>query len=314
MKTMKILLGLAIVVGSVSAAWAATPPNVGAGPLRLEGNNRDNGTGYVSLVPIQQQRTFDLSDANDLADLQIFGSPGAIGNEDTWGVFNLIGITSGKLDNNLVDFADVPIGYYDWTQVNVMTNDTALVGIFWGGQDREVTIDFDGDFSVLTDDVQFELWAVDKANVDLTPGWGGPEYVAARRTAANRYDGWVAAGDATKVKLLSGSSTYFEFAGSINTGTVPVTFDGLTTSYWDIDENDASGQWNASWGQTAAFVDNDGNSADLYFTWNINSGTSGWTANSNDDGGVVVIPEPMTIGALGMAMAGLGGYLRRRRR
>ena len=144
-------------------------------------------------------------------------------------------------------------------------------------------------------------------------GADGPAYVPASpptpasRTATNRYTGWVDDTDVTKVKLLSGISTYLEFAGSFNVANQ--TFEGHSYVYFDVNENDATGLWNAAWGSNPFFIDPDGDEADVYFSWNLSVGSEGWSTDSNDDG--AVMPEPATVTLL---LAGVAGLTARRKR
>lgn len=315
MRAMKLLLLLGLILAVSGTAEAVSVPGVPGGPLRIYTRDRDQGTGYAGAAGTYTRATPEdvFVGLTAYAPAGVMPIPGHTVNEDTWGVFNFYQLSPGAVNpvgNDIVD-APGPM-YYEWTGGDAMTGDTALVGVFWGGWDSKVTIGTANQLEVFVQDVYFELWAVDKTNVDLTYHKSGPAYDnPLDRQAVNRYDDWVDTADGTRQLLLSGTSTEFRFTGTQNLGTG--TFDGDTLTYWDIDQT--VGAWGQDWTSPIPFfIDDFGNRADLKLTFNIDTGSNGWSVNSNDDGGAIVVPEPLTCMGLILSAFGVGGYLRRRGR
>lgn len=330
------LLGVAVLVLAVSeAAWAITLPTYSLGTVQVKSRNQDNGSAYFINDPeafatggVGGTSLFGVAlDPDNLpASVTQLKPLGAVPQEnsqeleDTWGILHLYFIKQGELVGANTQVAGTP-GALAWDNSNG-GEDTWIVGIFYGGNDTSVTFNNTNNATALNIDtvgVKFELWAVDKAALSASAvannvGPIDPEnlvdFDALNRTADNRYAGWV---DGVGIKLVSGESTEFTFDGTIsNNG---LSFDGQTTAYFDIDENDPTGLWNAAWGSTPQLVSLVNNVlSDAYFTWDLGVSNRDWNVASTDLGGVsAVIPEPLTMIGLVLAVGSVGGYIRRRR-
>jgi hypothetical protein len=330
MRILKICTIVLLITAASEVAWSQTPPPYSGGVNQLKSRNQDNGTAYF-ITDLQEfinnvgfNTTLDPDNLPaSVGRLKPDGAMAQAGSaelEDTWGVVHLYFIKAGELISNNTQVAGTP-GATAWDNSDGL-EDTWLVGMFWGGNDTAVTFTNPNNSTQLTidtDDVQFEIWAVDKATLaaSATGNGVGPidpenlvDYNAANRSAVDRYDGWA---DGVGIKLVSGVSTEFQFVGTISSdGT---SFDGQTTAYFDIDENDATGLWNAAWGQLPLIQSLvNGIASDAYFTWDLGNSNRGWSVASTDLGGVVAIPEPLTMLGLTLGIGTLGGYLRRRTR
>jgi len=332
MKILKICTVVLLVAALSEAAWAITPPPYWPGTNQLKSRNEDNGTTYAvtDLSAFLAAGGFGTTfDPDNLAGTGIsrakpdgaVAQPGSAELEDTWGIVHLYFIKPGNLIANNTAVAGTP-GATAWDNSNGLDN-TWLVGIFYGGNDTGVTFTNPLNSTALTistENVHFELWAVDKAALIASATANGvgpidPENLVGfdptNRSAANRYDGWV---DGVGIKLLTGISTEFQFNGTISPdGT---SFDGQTSAYFNIDENDASALWNKDWGGNAQLVSLVNSiPSDAYFTWDLQNGDRDWAVHSTDLGGVTtVIPEPLTMLGLALGVGSVGGYLRRRNR
>jgi len=324
---MKFILPVALVMAVTGAAWAETVPAFPSTgdmwnsfrAVHFYSRNRDQSTGYVASVDGTYTRATptspwvgpgtltELKDpaAQDL--LQRTGDGG--GMESQWGIFGIYTLEAGSIIAGDI-FKKIPNEItYDWSGLNVMTGDTALVGVFYDGWDASVTLNGTS-LITQTKNIQFQLWAVDKSAVNLEGGSQGPHYDPNWRTAQDRYKTWV---DGSGTLLLTGSSTYQRFIGT-ELGTAPLAFDGETVVYFDIDKN-GPGLWDFVIGGNSFYTDPAGNQADMKITYDIDPGQNDWTVNSHDDGGTLFfVPEPLTMLGLAMSSLGIGGYMRRRMR
>jgi len=318
MRVMKTIAVGALVMALAAPVWALTIPTVPGGLVAFNSRNQDQGTGYVwSDTTPGHSITFDPNRPLPTG-VTAFAAAGEIGNEDSWGLFTFYQIQHG-ISDGIGGIQPSGTVYYSNSDGS---NSTWLAGVFYGGVDSSVTISNVQDpftlvttqlFQVQADDVKFELWAIDKA--DLVNTVANPldsnsltNYIAASRTAANRYTGWV--DGLHGVELLSGTSTYFQFTGQQLSGS---TFAGHTLVYWNIDPNDPNALWNPSWGLGNYFTDPHGNTADMTTDFTDVAGSRDWSTTSKDLGGIDVIPEPITMIGLLMSVVGVGGYVRRRR-
>ena len=323
MRGLKLIALLGLILAVSGTAGAVTVPSYPTGSaVYLENYDRDMGTAYFGPSDwyTRTVRGGTWSSANSSAFTTVIPATGAWAGagEDTWGIFDVATIAPGqKTGNNIIQ---VGTPTYIWDSGSNMTGNTALVGVFYDGWDSQVIINNSAPpgspiLTVFAEEIKFELWAVDKSKVDLFYNRQGPAYDANLRTAQNEYLSWVDQSDTTAVKLLTGTSTEFRFTGSANSS--DGTFDGQTLTYWDINENDSTGLWNANWGASSKidpFIDDFGNKADMKLTFDSHSGTQGWAINSTDSGGVgFVVPEPLTMLGVFLGIGGLGGYIRRRR-
>jgi len=337
MRALKLITAVALVMAVTGTAWAVTVPSFPTTSdqfgsymgVHVYARDRDQSAGYAgdpagTTNPADGTYTRANSAAPWVGINRVVlpgNQQGLIGNEDTWAIFAVRVVDAAGMFSPGTPVADLfkklPNEVtYEWTDTNNITNDTCLVGMVYGGWDSKVVVGSGGtSLTVYTKDLRMELWAVDKSAVDLIGASQGPAYDPLRRTAANRYTGWLdAAGVATGTCLLTGEASYHRFIGTELLPGNPFTYDGQTVSYFSIDNN-TNGIWNKGVTNGNYFTDPDGFSADMKLTFDIDPGQDGWSVNSHDDGGLTfAVPEPLTM--LGFAFSGLfaGGYLRRRNR
>jgi len=303
-KFFNVFVAMALFLTISGVAEAQTVPDYPEGYIGTRARDQDNGSIYVDNDgdPPTPYEIFDPDGNTDFTRIKPEGAMAQydyLGNmisselEDTYGLFHMHQISAGIVSS---DGTAILPGSTVWDNSGG-TQDTWLVGMIYGGNDTYVsletpTADHITDFSVLVDDVSFELWAVQKS--DLGAGGNFDEnnlvpYGARKRTAYNRYDGWLdATTTANGVKLLTGKSTWFESSGWVE---VNGKFQGNTQVFFDIDENDPSGLWNDRWGVGAWFIDPDGDPADWRVSFTLEPGTLRWLTHSSDPGGLYIIPE-----------------------
>ena len=328
-KLLIVLMAAALMLTISGVTEALTIPSPGAGYVGTRARNQDNGSIYVDNDgdPSTPYEIFNPDGNTDFTRYKpdsgksqhdYLGNEISTEIEDTYGIFNLYQLSTGIVSDD--GTAILPGSTY-WDNSDG-EKDTWLIGMIYGGNDSYVsletpTADHITDFSVLVDDVSFEVWAVQKSDL----GDGGnvyfdennlAEYDAANHTAYNRYTGWL---DATTIangqKLLTGKSTWMESSGWVDANG---KFQGNAEIYFDIDENDATGSWNDLWGVGAWFTDPDGDTADWRMSFTLEPGTLGWLTHSSDPGGLYSIPEPVTMLGVFLGVSSLTGYLRRRKR
>lgn len=333
MRVCKMIGVVALVMVVTGTTWAVTvpaipvlgdqfPPGSGNVAVHFYTRNRDQSTGYLTTVNGTYNATSPTAAFTGPGVLTELKAPDGMfmtragaggGSEDTWGIFSMRIIEAGGMVSPGTPFADIfkKLGgdlTYEWTETNVMTGNTALVGVFYDGWDTQVVVNGTA-LEVQTVGTRFELWAVDKALVNLEGASQGPHYDANWRTARNRYTTWVQGGGTL---LLDGNATYERFIGTQLSST-PLVFDGQTVVYVDIPTVGA-GIWDKFVGDGKYFTDPLGNKADLKLTNDIDPGADGWAVNSHDDGGFTfqLVPEPLTMLGVLLGVGGLGKYIRRR--
>ena len=326
--TLLLIGGLVLAVGT--QAWALTVPSVPSGVMYTPSRNQDNGTAYwindPTMLPLGSPITFNPDSAP--AYISSAGPRDGLTGEDGWGLALMRDIADGifKPATNTVE-AD-PLGTYYYELTNA--SDTWLVGMFWGTHDTSVQIKsqtgtdptsstFKTSFEVLSSELHFELWAVEKGVITGDPT-NYPinkdnlqQYVDGFRQASNQYTNWLDPDKATwagkAVKLLDGVTTYHKFVGELLANQ---KFTGHTDAYFDVDET-GSGLWDPYWGTGGMFTDPDGNTADMYLAWDLETGQRNWDTTSHDFGGVNVVPEPVTMASLFLGIGCLSRYIRKRR-
>lgn len=329
MRVLSLLLIGGLVLLVASPTWAVTIPTLSAGWNALQSRNDENGTVYFPTPPATvadvSPNPFDgdTVPANvtvltptaavlqrDLVGALTGDTPGEL--EDSWGIFLLYNISPGVLINGgtAVDAIASPTYSND-----TGTQDTWIVGVFWGADDKTIalrnpTAGNESDLNVLSSQLSFELWAVDATSLAADHSSNSlTAFNAGLRAAYNRYTGWVDGVSGTK--LLTGTSTYFDFDGTVaNAG----YFSGDSTIYFDIPKTGANvGYWNPILGENQLLTAPDQTTADAYMTWRLQQSTNGWDAKSQDFGGIYAIPEPITMIGLLLGAGGLCRYVRKRR-
>jgi hypothetical protein len=324
---MRSTLVLLALLAMTATAMAVTAPPLPTPYVFLEMTDHSNGTVYAGDPGTYRRVNGVWLDENDAPaeNVSLFRQTpeGAWdADEDTWGVLAWkilrpgITVDLGN-DGSIEEMGAAPGGIptYVWSQFPGAAG-VGLVGMYYGGHDTEVLIRPDGSFVVHTEEVQFELHAVDStllffdAAGTTATDHEGPKYEAGRRDTENTYGLWVDSTDATKIPLLRAVSEFFVADGRL----IGDYFVGTNTSYYNLDGDPNVWVWNDLI-QPDLFTDPDGNSADLWAKIDLlaDSGYE-WLTKSNDDGGFQAIPEPMTMGTLFAAVAGIGAYIKRRRK
>lgn len=322
------ILKLAVIVGFLAAlvvpASALTLPSYFGGVNYLKSRNEDSGSLYFISDPALFAASGGFGHAYTQAEIAAANSGitkiqsvGGIGNEDSWGIVRMYHIETGLLDpsktqvnaNGVVSFDD-----------SLGTDSTQIVGMFYGGVDASVTWFGPNTVQIQTVGTNFELWAVEGANLLASATAAGVAPVngvtlvgfnAANRTVPSEYAGWLdATSKAGGVQLLSGVTTEQLFLGTINVSGVA----GSSNTYFDINAA-GPGIWDLAWGANPGLLSFQNSvPSDMWFNWTISNSQRGWASQSQDNGGVAnVIPEPVTMLGLLLGVGGVGGYIRRRR-
>lgn len=349
MKYSKFILAVGFVLAWAATSWAVTVPNLPAGFDYLKSRNEDMGATYIvdGLAPGD---TFDFSPvglvpgvptltpgtlnggASALTVTKV-GAVGAMPGEDSWGIALMYQIAPGKLSNpgsdgSIVGFVG-PIGYDN----SAGTQATWLTAMFHSGVDTAVTVTVGtgpagngiplGQLkqTISTAGLEFELYAVDAAAIDaalagaVKDSVNLADYVAASRTAVDEFVGWTGntLPAANQVLLATGLSDYFQSTVVVDgTGTIVSNSLNASTVYFDVPAA-GPGIWNYSWGTSDQLRTPLGTPSNLWFQWTLDTGERGWTVHSSDIGGAYAVPEPFTMASVFLAVAGIGGYIRRRR-
>lgn len=311
-----------------SAASAAMYPNPFSTTFEGKYGNRDASriyTGYLADGTTEVTPGVTYTDPD--TELEYFDAPDAgldLG-EGTWGIFVVTTITSAELkpgSPNLID----DVGFTgDLYSRPGSTFD--IVGMFHGRTDDSVTFfDNNGTITDPNDFIQeihssgetYEIYAQPQGIYDPALGPGA-------RVAVDKYE--TVGYDAGGVLLpgaelvLSGSTVSGFFpsaaASDILTNFNPASLVAGTDAYIELDD---STPWNPFPGffvdvfPSGTGVNVNGNTANIRLRSNTTPGSDGWTLTSEDPFTGIAIPEPLTMGAFGLAFAGIGSYIRRRRR
>jgi hypothetical protein len=257
--------------------------------------------------------------------------------EDVWGVFMLDNIITGK---STVGFPHIgqasPNTFVAPDRDADLGSDagTYLVGIFHSGLDSEIVIkDGNPDTGSVTGGPQdfnfdvysqldFELYARDFP-LSPRPADMDPVSPADRdKTVANKVDGFIDPGSDTL--LLGGKSVFFKFTSqgsqSVNGATdVMLSIDPLVGSWGAFFDTDFYDRTIADPLAEGFVTGNIGgrmteDTADIYMDWDIVALDPSGLTTSSDLSYTYVVPEPLTMGAFGLAFAGLGGYIKKRNR
>jgi hypothetical protein len=281
-------------------------------------------------------------DGNTYPALVKLSPTGGEGSEDGWGVFQIDTIWKGDMvGTNNIDAIDITnplynitdaaqtveiIGmYYDRMDTLVRFNDDDSNGVWDLGDDSQ-DIEFVGD--------QVEIFAQSKNTFrDLTRAFlsdpnadGGDAGSSARLPGVDHYIGigYDANGNpiagATQVLTLAGEPGYWGTDPNTE-GLADFTPEGTSgTGDVDIFYSVTGGTEAARW-DTGAFIPQKiGNFLNADFRLHVTDSAVtqdpnfDWLVTSSDPLTAVVIPEPLTMLAVGLGIGGLAGYVRRRRR
>jgi hypothetical protein len=352
MKKLGIIALLTVLaVGAASTCWAVTVPPLPAGADYLKSRNEDQGATYVvgslnagdefSFNPtglLDGVPTPVLGMLNGVSGTKVvtkLGAVGAIGTEDSWGIALLYQIAPGHINNpgangTIVGFTG-PIQYDN----SAGTQSTWCTAMFHSGVDVAVDV-IQGSGTggggngipvgqqketIKSTSLAFELYAVDSAAMDAALAGAAKDsvnladYIAASRTAVDKYLGW--SGNtlpaANSVLLATGTSDFFQSTVVVDaTGTIVSNSLDSSTVYFDVPQG-GPGLWNSAWGASDELRTPDGIPTNLWFQWTLDNGQRNWTVHSDDIGGAFAVPEPLTLMGLVVSVAGVGNYLRRRR-
>ncbi len=276
---------IALGASSIANAFVIT-----AGDIKISFDAYDAGTfGYTvggdptaSGIACNTVATCDAAAA--------FPSPGAVGSEDTWGIFSISNISNISTGDTL--FTKGTDGY--------------LIGMFFGLEDFTVerlvglTTDITTAFSQGGSILVYES----ADDYDPTAGPAG-------RTGLSSYTDIPGAGDSLwlSADFVPGASA------GVPTATYVSTFDSNTVA------GQGSGYLSVTGGSIASQLDTNGflgGSADLFLTTtfdDVNGAASDldWTVKAVGQVSAEAIPTPGTLALMGLALAGLG-FSRRLRR
>lgn len=225
---------------------------------------------------------------------------GLLPGEDSFGLLDLTQLWDGTVTGGGTDIAS---GVKYWDKGD---NDEYLRGMFWGTQDQRVYFADDGlggkSITIYSTNTQYNLYSLNwdytqspQVDPDLQPG---------DRDGQNYFTGWRSNGEG--ILQAEGTSSFFRFIGVTESGSVY----GQSLLFLDVD----GGVWNPlldDFWTVPNSVDGlftAGAPTDLKQTWTILEEGGPWT-KSEDVGKGYVIPEPATIGLLGLGM--LAAFRRR---
>ena len=327
-----IVAGLVLAVGSTAGALSFDYGY--QGPIAWDLTNRDMGTIYVD--PSTGQPYADGVYGPGQANALPAGIPGlgSRGGEDSWGIFRI----------NTIFEADVTVPGVDIIEDDnaILWDDgghrpTELIGIFYGIQDIGFSQSA-GTQTIESTGFTYEVWEQPYGSFDAAGGF--LQGSAGRGATANSYNGIGTNGGVAGATLWlsgvgtegfqgyywgGGAATDTDFVGTYTPNQVGST--GSATMWLSVTGGSLGGP---GWPNLDSdfFVNPTAGApnADIRAIFNtksnnINNSVGGgspalgdWTVTSSDiTTGIYVVPEPMTMLAVGLAVGGLGGYIRKRR-
>ncbi len=329
MSKMRNLACVVIVLAIGSIAWGSTPP-WGGGAIYCHLNDYDMSriyTGYLADGNTAATSGTIYTDPDN--ELEYYDSPRATSATETgWGVFRIAGVYEAEETgpNNLTKVSPPNILWQDGD------GGKEIVGIYYGQTDVSVQFVDLGDPNdpgswlqiIRSEGASYDLYYQDWKTWD-EGNWcdpNDPHYSRATPTTdPEKYDtvGWsydpnslTWTADPNAELVLSAVGVKGDQAEEIEITFTPPS-SGNYNTYLDI----TGGSWE-DW-----FVDGlfpfggaGGTDADLRLKATTSAtNLCDWTLSSSDPlTGATIIPEPVTMLALGLGVAGIGGYIRKRRR
>ena len=311
-----LILAVSVPAGAISFSEAYN------GPVVFHLTSRDSGTIYTvppNIVGI------------NIPPVGGIPGPGAIGGEDTWGVFSIDQIQKGVIvgPNNITALPGSV-----WNAG--ITDGKELVGIVWAETDIAVNVSPTGSQTIEGVGLRVAIWeqtfGVYNGGVLGSAGRLGPAtYITVGTDASSSL--WATA-ISTPGFLGSMLPGVAEFVSNFDPNVAPPGASGSANTFLSITPVDVNGDLVPDVGSANGFLNTNffigaGTTADLFvqMTTNANNPTNtpgmnglppvpsvfdGTVTNSDPVDGVFV-PEPLTMLAVFTGIAGLGGYIRKRR-
>lgn len=297
-KTLKV--GLLAGASVLAFSTAASALSLTGGDLRINFVNVDSATSTYPLIGANQTICTTVADC-DVASGALAGSslaPNAIGSEDTWGLLDVESIRS----------ADNSITY--WSKGD---NGETLQGMFYGLDDFRVEEIFNvtGDtVATFSHGGKLDLYlsGADNFGANTGPAGRGGLSTYAPLTSGTLYlslDFTTGCGSTPTVASAT-------LCGSFDSNTV-----GGSSGFLKVTGGSAAAQWDTNNAAALSGLLNPVDpEADLFFTNEFTpvGAGNGWSVVSNGNAIGTKLPEPGTLGLLGLGLAGLGMGLRRRKK
>lgn len=321
MKMMKYLAvaGLMLAVAGTAGAVGIPFTQNYMGPVYMQISNWDMGTVYTPVLTTTAGGGAAADGVRyNASDLVTFALPNANlqPNENSWGIFRINTIWSGKDNGPDTGTIGNKLLYYDGLQ------GIHVYGMFYGRQDQGVVFANGGtDQKIYSTDTMFKIWTQTSEITNWDDGAAGPS----GRLGLDSYTGIGPNGTGSELVLVaqdqpgfltgfggygiasdsffdiftplgqSGSGSYEEFL-SLTGGTQRTQFDG---NHFPNSQSTVTGY-----------------TADLRISGRITNTSSptgdAWLAGTNDPVFGSYVPEPLTMLGVFLGVSGLGGYIRRR--
>ncbi len=312
-------------MATTSPPWGADPgPGAGgAQPIYCHLNDYTMSriyTGYLAdgQTPVTSGVKYD----DPGTQLQYYSPLAAASDTETgWGVFRLAAVYEGEMQgpNNIVKLGPPNILWQDGQ------GNKEIVGVFYGQEDTAVTFVNLGDPDpstwmqvIAAQSNRYEMWYQDWKTYD--EGAAGSAGRATPTTDPEKYETigydydpnsgtWTQYSHAERV--LTGNSVAGDQSAVVQITFTPPSSGNLNT-YLLLD----GGNWEDAFVEVFPFGGAGGTVADLRLKVTTSATTKAdWTLSSSDPlTGATLIPEPLTMLALGLSAACVGGYIRKRRR
>jgi hypothetical protein len=314
-----LLIAAAAVLGLAANSFALTlNPSNFAGPVSIDIDNWEVSPNYgYTFDSFEYTLADDSNNDGNIADDKALSGPA-----NSWGIFEVNSITD--IDNEAEVFdqgfggqyvAGVFYGIKDthvkWSGISLIDNDSS--GDVSDGDGGTATLEVEGT------DLTFDLYVLPAENWDAGngPGVGGPGSYPGITDQGKLPD--LKATSAVNHTNISTLGNVVEYYSKVDFGLiydgdleawVPISANGDFRSVLDAVDGENVEQWDHDWVFNLSGPDND-----LTIAGNLTLPSSDWDFKSDDpvETFVTPIPEPLTMGAFGLAFAGLSGYIRKRR-